>query len=357
MLRLKGPQLKVIIETILRSYVGLNALQQLDFALKSNLDRTVLDHVTVQAPLRIQVWELVVAANGQGWLASLLGAIKTDRPDDDALRDLVSSLMSTAPATQVLAFADDSLSGGQLATLQRMLPGGAILAFDTLQRRIRSVCRIDYADQSPPGEGTGFLVGSDLVLTAGHVVKRVIDAPQASEQLRFRFDLLKRNDAVDGKGRVARASKHQPVVRSLPPGGVEQGGTGEPTAQQLDYALIRLDECVGHDQMGDDKRGYMVLSANSIAAQSALMVLQHPLRAELQFAVGSALGPNETGSRLRHTASTQAGSSGSPVLDSALAAVALHNGGRRNDGSTQDFNTAVPLSLIVEDLRNAGINL
>jgi hypothetical protein len=200
-----------------------------------------------------------------------------------------------------------------------------------------------------------------LVLTNWHVLKRVIEAPPAAKELRFRFDLLDSAAAADAAGRVARAKANgSPVLRSSPAAGVElPGGSGEPTIQQLDYALVRLDERVGDDPApGPGTRGHIGLKKTIPAATagSALMVLQHPLRGELQFAIGTLLGPNETGSRLRHTASTQDGSSGSPVLDASLAAIALHNGTRPGTPrSAQEFNTAVPLAHIIADLAGAGV--
>jgi hypothetical protein len=109
---------------------------------------------------------------------------------------------------------------------------------------------------------------------------------------------------------------------------------------------------------GGGTRGYVPLKKTTplAAPGSSLMVFQHPLRQQLQFAIGTALGPNETGSRLRHTASTQLGSSGSPVFDAALGAVALHNGARTGTvRASQEFNTAVPLAHIAADLASGGV--
>ena len=94
-----------------------------------------------------------------------------------------------------------------------------------MQRRVRCVCRIDYADLSPPGVGTGFLVGPDLVLTNWHVVRRIQEAPggnkpRIAKELRFRFDLLERADAVEARGRPTRAKldNGSPVVAHQPRG-------------------------------------------------------------------------------------------------------------------------------------------
>jgi hypothetical protein len=365
-LHLTGPELGRIRKAIVEVYggAGANALGLLNLALTDNLEnKAVFDFVSVHDPFPLQVGQLLARANGEGWLPSLLGAVQQDRPEAAVLQELVRSVIATASARQVLDVATGTgpVAAEVRAELQRMLPGGAMVQLATMQRRVRSVCRVDYADLSPPGLGTGFLVGPDLVLTNWHNLKRVIDAPAAATQLRFRFDLLDGAAAADNGGRVARAKANgTPVLRWSPAAGVElPGGTGEPNMQQLDYALVRLDERVADDPVpGGGTRGHVGLKKTipAAVAGSALMVLQHPLRGELQFAIGTALGPNETGSRLRHTASTQNGSSGSPVLDAALGALALHNGARTGtERAAQEFNTAVPLTHIVADLVSSGV--
>lgn len=365
-LQLTGPELGRIRQAIVKVYgsAGVNALAELDLALTGYLEnKTVFDFVTVFSPFHLQVHELLNRASGEGWLPSLLGAVRDARPDATDLQEIIRSFMATAPAQQVLnvAAGTGAVAPEVRAELQRILPGGAMVQLDTLQRRVRCVCRVDYADQSPPGYGTGFLVGPDLVLTNWHVLKRVIDAPGAAKELRFRFDLLDSAAAADARGRVARAKANgSPVVRWSPAAGVElEGGAGEPTMQQLDYTLVRLDERVGDDPVpSGGTRGHIVLqkAMPQPPVDSGLMVLQHPLRGPLQFAIGRVLGLNEAGSRLRHTAATQWGSSGSPVLDTALGPVALHNGSRPGTmRATQPFNTAVPLAHIVADLVGAGM--
>jgi hypothetical protein len=361
-LQLSRPELGRIREAIKSAYVGQYAINELDMVLSDNLGKSVFDFVSAQAPFPFQVNELLERANGEGWLPGLLGAVQRDKPLRADLQEILRSFIATAAAQQVLDLVagTGTIAPKVRAELERMLPGGAIVSFDTMQRRMRAVCRVDYADHSPPGEGTGFLVGPDLVLTNWHVLKRVIEAPAAAEHLRFRFDLRDSVAAADAAGRAAKAKANgSPIVRSSPAAGVElPGGTGEPTMQQLDYALVRLDERVGEDPTVGGVRGHIVLQKEMAQppVDSGLIVLQHPLRGELQFAIGRALGPNETGSRLQHTAATQNGSSGSPVLDTALGPVALHNGSRAGTArSAQPFNTAVPLAHIVADLVAAGV--
>lgn len=351
-----------------------DALDELNTVLTDTFEnRDVFKYVVVQQRFPLQVASLVKKANNQGWLPALLGGLQQHAPDAEDLQDVIRTALATAPARQVLDLAAGGrgLSNKEQAELQEILPGGAIVDLGTMQRRVRCVCRIDYADLSPPGVGTGFLVAPDLVLTNWHVVKRVEDAPDANKpevakELRFRFDLLERAAAVEAKGRCtgAKADNGSPILRSSPAAGMElKGGTGEPGMDALDYALIRLADRVGDDPVGGEgkpgTRGHFQLHASipKPLPESALMVLQHPMRGELQFAIGKVLGPNGTGSRVKHTAATQRGSSGSPVLDPALAPVALHNGTRSGtEQEKQAYNTAVPLAHIVRDLADAGMS-
>jgi hypothetical protein len=370
-LQLSGPELGKIRAAVVKVFGGsADALDQVNSALTDTLDRSVYGYVIVNQKFDLQVGALLRKANGQGWLPSLLGALQQYAPDSDQLKEVIRNALATASASQVLAVAGGALSGvaeGH-ADLQQILPGGCIVDVPTLHRRLRCVCRVDYADFSPPGVGTGFLVAADIVLTNWHVVRRLLESSDGEKrkiagELRFRFDLLNRDDAVDGKGRVATAflGDDTPVLRFRPAGGGELvNGTGEPRLDQLDYALVRLAERVGEDSVqgggGNATRGHFQLNTSmpEPAAESALMVLQHPMRGELQFAIGKVLGPNGIGSRIKHTAATQCGSSGSPVLNAALAPIALHNGtSRGTELEKKPYNTAVPLDRIVRDLKDA----
>ena len=374
-LRLSGPDLRKIRDAIIDAYGGSqNSLALLNSAVTGYFPRRhVFSHIAIASPFDLQVADLLVAANNEGWLPGLIGALQQNQPDNEELQSVLLETFGTVSAQKVLNLSTEgvNLPDRLQADLQRVLPGrGVLLSPQTLHRRIRTVCRIDYADLSPPGFGTGFLVGPDLVLTNWHVVERVERAPEnvrhdVANQLRFRFDLLERAAAEDGRGRVALAqvSDGSPLLRTSPAGGMEvRGRSGEPSMTELDYALIRLTEDVGNHPVAStalgETRGYIQLRPNMPlpTVNSALMALQHPMRGELQFAIGIALGPNQTGSRAKHTVATQEGSSGSPVLDEYLSPIAMHNGTRFGTArERQAYNTAVPLSHIVADLRNSGI--
>lgn len=366
---LDKPQLGKIRKAIVDAYIGAGAaaLQELDQAFGDYSDgRSVFEYVTNNSRFPLQVGQLLAYANSEGWLPSLLGAVRQDRPEREDLQALLRTVLSTVPAQQALDVATRPRSVPETVRveLQQLLPNSALVTPDTMERRLRAVCRVDYADLSPPAVGTGFLVGPDLVLSNWHVIRRVIEYPDKIRELRFRFDLRTEADASDGTGRVVHASTGGgAVLWHRPAGGSElPRGVGEPSMQQLDYALVRLADRVADDQVQNVaatvRRGYIPLrrSMPQPAAKATVMVLQHPMRGPLQFAMGVALGHNESGSRVRHSAATQRGSSGSPVLDPSLGLVALHNGASPGvPEARQPFNTAVPIAHVVDDLVGKGI--
>lgn len=371
-LRLTGPQLGLLRRAIVDAYGGsADSLEEINTALTDNFEnRDVFKYVIVRQKFELQVGDLLTKANGQGWLPGLLSALQRHQPEAEELRSVVQGVLATVPAREALALAAGNNAESSRSELEAILPGSALVDLRRMQRTVRCVCRVDYADVSPPGVGTGFLIAPDVVLTNWHVVRRIQEAPEnlksaIAKELRFRFDLLDQLDAQESKGREASVSltNGSPILRSSPPGGREIGkGPGEPEMDALDYALIKVDGRPGDDvvvgQPGET-RGHLPLGliATQPQAGSAVMVLQHPLRGELQFAIGTLLGFNGPGSRIKHTAATQRGSSGSPVLDSALTPIGLHNGTRLESSAKaqEAYNTAVPLAHIVRDLENAGM--
>ncbi len=340
--------------TIEAAFPGPSALADLDIALADNLadERWINGSIHTMVPpgaFPIQAHHLLQIANGRGWLPDLIAALNESQPGNAAFETLLAEVSATTPVS------------APAALLQQVLPGSAIAQFDTLERRMRTICRIDYADRSPPGAGTGFLVSPDLVLTNHHVARRAIQSTGGAAQLRFRFDLRTPEAAADASGRScgARLDGGSPVLASSPPGGVEVNGVGEPALGELDYALIRLAQAPGADDVGGGAvRGFVTLTPDMPVPPAAtpVIALQHPMRGALQFAVGAIQGPNLTGSRVRHTAATLEGSSGSLILDVALGPALLHNGTRPGSAAEQAaYNTGVPLRLIAAALASNGL--
>jgi hypothetical protein len=128
---------------------------------------------------------------------------------------------------------------------------------------------------------------------------------------------------------------------------------GEPTDDELDFALFRLAEPIGNQPVGktsdSEIRGWIELPTVAIdyAHRHVVAILQHPLAHPMKLALGmeQALQVNGTGNRIRYTVPTEAGSSGSPVFDGDWNLIALHHSG---DPRTvkPEFNEGIPIGRI-----------
>jgi V8-like Glu-specific endopeptidase len=201
--------------------------------------------------------------------------------------------------------------------------------------------------------GTGFLVAPDLILTNFHVVELELSKSNASN-IACRFDYA--SEAQRGtifRLKEADRGRWCLAYSKYAPGDLGLGGKS-PTLQQLDYALLRLNEPVGETRnTNGTRRGWVkLLEAMPIPkAEATLEIFQHPENAPLSISYGICLGVTADKVRLRYTTETRTGSSGSPVFNAELSLVALHHasepGPRDQPG---EYNQGIPIQLIVADL-------
>src|SRR5712691_2590421 len=110
-----------------------------------------------------------------------------------------------------------------------------VLQFRKLQmKREAAVCRMEM--QAGAGEGTGFLVGPNLVLTNYHVFDSVWDGKSSPKDVVARFDYKVGPDGVTvPAGRTCTLAEDWKVAFSVK-------GEG---AEELDFLLLRLSEAPG----------------------------------------------------------------------------------------------------------------
>ncbi|CAJ0849285.1 hypothetical protein AMST5_00103 [freshwater sediment metagenome] len=239
------------------------------------------------------------------------------------------------------------------ATLERLLKdGGGIMTLNGLFAKLSTIssliCRIEATQL-----GTGFLVAPDLVLTNYHVVKPEIDSG-ATGSAKCRFDYL--SDEEDGVEVKLHAQKPFVAFSKYAPD--EVGNASSPQPGELDYALLRLESPLGDapsPKSAGKPRGFIRLlpDMQPPGADKILFVMQHPAGRALSTSLGLSLGTFFNGMRLRYTADTEAGSSGSPVFDQNLKLIALHHVG---DPGSQfggaAWNQGVPVSKIVAHIKD-----
>jgi hypothetical protein len=218
------------------------------------------------------------------------------------------------------------------------------------------MCRVDVDEV---GVGTGFLIGPDVVLTNHHVVRRAIDGAVSPTRVSCLFDFKVAEDQVlsngsrcslvDGEKWTLGFSPHSAHDLEADP------KTGEPAADELDFAMLRLAQPAGQLPAGGFENGqerhWIELGRDAVdfATMTGVAILQHPRREPLKLAIGmnEEITLNGAGNRIHYDVPTLPGSSGSPVFDTDWELVALHHAGDP-DTVKPEYNEGIPISVIAK---------
>lgn len=218
-----------------------------------------------------------------------------------------------------------------------------------LLKQIRRVCRIDF---SGVAQGTGFLVGPDLVLTCQHVLADAIKDVWPGDRIALRFD-FQRDKGGPSEGMVVHLKRENWCLDSSPPmsWADEQAGK-EPTEDQLDHALVQLDRPLGDESIfaGGPTRGWVrVQGSTALKEKASLAIVQHPKGDPVKVALDTESVSLVGARRVRYRTNTEDGSSGSPCFDLDWNLVALHHWGSNAE------NQGVPMEAIVARLKQKGL--
>jgi S1-C subfamily serine protease len=183
-----------------------------------------------------------------------------------------------------------------------------------------------------PINGTGFLITGNLVLTSYHNVDNREYGHATSAVIDFDHTQTKRR---------------QPLIRrlNLPP------VCGDP---QRDWALLKLEQSV-------DRASLRLGTPYDVGVDDAVIIVQHPLGAFKQFALEPLAVRHADGEWIYYLADTQRGSSGSPVFNSRLHVIGLHQAEAptlvttRSGAQTVWRNRGVNIAQVMRGLGNRGI--
>jgi Trypsin-like peptidase domain len=248
-------------------------------------------------------------------------------------------------------------------SLEKIVSGGGFADLriwaEKMSAIAQAICRIEFPTAKGTGYGTGLLVADDRVLTNYHVVEEHIAGKFDPSGIRCRFDYARDAKGLDEGRPVALAAGPAWIIAHSAYDAADLSGVGAPTADHLDFALLRLSEAAGlHDVGGGARRGTLAIRRQpSLPGEKApVFVVQHPKGTPMALAIGVVLGVNDSSTRLRYDADTLNGSSGSGVFDQRLELAALHHAGDPTSKIRAQYNQGIPIGAIVVNLEARGID-
>lgn len=354
---LSGQQRKQLSDALLDAFPTVVDLTML---LQHRLSKNIQSIAPPSEALPFQAFKIIEAAEAQNWTFKLVAAARESNPDNVKL--LVFA--------QQFGLASTKMPHDELESLISKAQGYLDVAkwrtqLGALEAR---VCRIEL----PKGtaKGTGFLVGSNTVITNYHVIKSVIDKKASPNDIVLRFDYKRMEDGTTLNDGNCIGLANNWLIDSSPYSSVDlepAPKSGLPKTDQLDYALLCTNGHPGDMPIGETAevnakpRGWIDPPKTNvnIAPQSTLMILQHPLGEPLKLAIDRVIQEdNGNGTRLTYTTNSEKGSSGSPCFNINWELMALHHSGDPGSdiGLTPTSNEGVPFAKIVEQLTQRGYN-
>jgi hypothetical protein len=240
-MQLTGPECRRVTEALLKAF---DDLDDFDHMMKGCLDRRVSDYAPPKKrPLMIAA--VVEGENARETLPELIRAGISARPASTALRAVAEEF--------------GVIAGGALnRELEKIVDATrAFVDFNTWLAAAAAaenrICRL-VCGEGPSAEpmGTGFLVSPSVVLTNWHVVEPVISGDIVAAQVRAQFDYYVLKDGSTSAGTfIPLAVEWLIAAEPLSPlDCVDHPIEKEVAAFELDYALLRLSEAVGHGPSG-----------------------------------------------------------------------------------------------------------
>jgi len=305
-------------------------------------------HSPPVAPLNTMMLDVITAYDMQGMANQLLVAALSVRSKNEELAKLARSIGAVALPP------DAELESILVATNSQLNFGTWIESALQIQGR---VCRVEVTlNSGATSYGTGFLIAPDLVMTNWHVVKYLIGPnpnvlePKAEPgNVLCRFDYRAFSDGTKSNGTAFGLDADWNVFMSQN----NSDGT-EPSDQELDCAIIRLNRRAGDLAAGGDSvangnpRGWIniPLVPDHFLPHTPLFIVQHPKAEPIKLALDTdaIIGMNARNNRVNYRTGTEAGSSGSPCFDQHWNLVALHHSGEPDYQPTG--NEGIPMGKI-----------
>lgn len=177
--------------------------------------------------------------------------------------------------------------------------GDAVLSFESLEEGM-GVCPTEkFAAQNSIARCSGFLVGKDLLVTAGHCVR----SQEECEAYSWVFD-YREGEVDDGKLPASSVYNCKKILRqALDP------------MSEADYALIQLDRKV------KDRKPLRFRKSGSPNVGDKLVVIGHPSGLTTKIADGAEVVKNDADQYVIANLDTYGGNSGSAVFNAETGSI------------------------------------
>lgn len=332
------------------------------------LNRSPTDFATRQTPHPEATLAAVQAASEQNWWRQLLAAARKTRPLDPALEAFGEEFDLAPVPIQTEA-------PGRSRRVRRAALEGLVRASNELldiavwRSRLGAVesrvCRVECPAGTP--RGTGFLVARDVVITNFHVVHGLFGNEWPAASVALRFDHKVRPDGVTVDAGVVHHLANDWLVDASPFSAFDlsDAPAGDPSDDELDYALLRLAAQPGLDRVGsEDRRGWIIVPepappAEDLSPGRPLFIVQHADGQAMKVALDTDAiqGKAGKGTRLRYSTNTLHGSSGSPCFNASWQWIALHHSGDpkyTESGMPTRYNQGILVTAIANLLARRG---
>jgi V8-like Glu-specific endopeptidase len=347
-MRLSGQQYQQLTDALVNAFPSQAKLAQfVRFRLEKNLDAIAMGNDLTEI-----VFKLIGTAEADGWVAELVAAARESKPRNLSLFAFAQELNLATSTPPVLALEKIIKATNSFIDVNRWR--------ERLGEIEAQVCRIENTISKGRGFGTGFLIAPNVVITNYHVMQDVIEGKAAPSDVILRFDYKQLgNNTIVNQGMEYRLASNWLIDNS--PYVIENR---LPAADELDYALLRVDGLPGQQRIGKNpepgspQRGWIELPTKpyEFLPNTPLFILQHPKAAPLKLALDTEaiITINENGTTVTYKTNTEPGSSGSPCFDINWTLVALHHSGDP-DWRNPTYNVGTPFSAICSLLEQRGI--
>jgi len=274
----------------------------------------LLPNIDIEGPAIIVVSEIVqtlesygcIAYSGNHALGIFLSTVKTFVGNE--IQDFIDELLLKYELITPAIKPPDILNWKSKETgteiLEAVVGENTLKPISFFQKGLdasRSVALILVNGENKSWSGTGFLIGSNVLITNNHV----IPSRDISEKAIFRF-----NYEVDFNGNPKDVADYK------------HKANGEFfTNSELDVSIVELDSEPGNDW------GILKLSQSTIEQEQRVNIIQHPGGMPKSASFRNNFVKYVNAKVVQYVTTTMPGSSGSPVFSDSWEVVGLHHAG------------------------------